>query len=244
MRIHVETPDPEETLSWEPRQAAPPLAAGDLHLWRIPTMAPDSGGGPRLGDCLALLAEDQRARALTMTQDCARGRYIRAQAGLRRILGLYLDAEPAALELRYGPTGKPAIKADPPGLEFNLTTAADLALVGISLGSALGVDCERIRPRPSLVAIARRMFDPRLAETIAGLPEDQALPAFYRAWTALEADAKCDGRGLFRPRPPGDRPPQVRHYVPAPGYVAAVARAQLPPLDLWRTLELAAGQPC
>ena len=139
---------------------------------------------------------------------------------------------------RDGPAGKPFLAAAPTGFEFNLTTADDLALVGISLGSPLGVDCERIRPRRGLTGIAERMFEPERVAAIATLPEPEALTAFYRAWTALEADAKADGRGLFRPRPPGAEPPQVRHCVPAPGYIAAVARARVPPVSSWRTLEL------
>lgn len=239
MPIFVEAPDPEETLIWQSRRSAPALRVGDLHLWRIPTGALGDDEEKGLGDCLALLGEEQRARALGMTQASARRRYIRAQAGLRRILGLYVDRAPSDLEFHSGSAGKPALKAGPPGFEFNITTAADLALAGISLWDPLGVDCERLLPRRGLIAIARRMFEPAIAETISALPEERALQAFYRAWTALEADAKADGRGLFRPRPPGAHPPQIRHCVPAPGYVAAVARAQVPPQGLWRTLELA-----
>ena len=142
---------------------------------------------------------------------------------------------------RYGPAGKPYLAAAPKGFEFNLTTAHDLALVGTSLGSPLGVDCERIRPRRGLTGIAQRMFEPERAAAIATLPEPEALTAFYRAWTALEADAKADGRGLFRPRAAGAEPPQVRHCVPDPGYIAAVARARVPPPSCWQTLELGEG---
>jgi 4'-phosphopantetheinyl transferase len=240
MPIDPETPDAEETLTWLQRREAPALGAGDLHLWRIRTGVPDGDGGRPLAADLELLDESQRTRAQGLIRSTARGHYVRAQAGLRRILALYLHAaSPSSLVFSYGPAGKPALEAAPAGLEFNLTTAGDLALVGISLASAVGVDCERVRPRPGLIAIARRMFEPAQAEAIAALSEEAALGAFYRCWTALEADAKSDGRGLFRPRASGVQRPEVRHCVPAPGYVAAVARAQLPPLGLWRTLELA-----
>ncbi len=238
MPIDLETPNTEEALLWVPRESAPGLAQRDLHLWRVPTGTSDATEELRLRACLEMLGKDQRTRAQGMTHGTYRGRYILAQAGLRRILGLYLDAPPAALAFRYGPAGKPALANAPPGFEFNLTTAGDLALVGISLGSALGVDCEQVRPRRGLAAIARRMFEPGRAEAIAALPESEALEVFYGAWTALEADAKADGRGLFRPRPPGDRAPEIRHFVPARGYIAAVARTRLPPVSAWQTLEL------
>ncbi len=196
-----------------------------------------------LAACLALLGERQRARASRMTHATYRARYIRSQAGLRRILALYLDSLPHALVFRHGSAGKPGLdgaQRHPSGLalEFNLTTTEDLALVGVALGSELGVDCEWIRPRRDLEGVARRMFDPVQADSLAALSPEDRLPAFYRAWTALEADAKSDGRGLFRPRAPGARPPQVQHCVPAPGYIAAVASKRLPPVESWRTLEL------
>ena len=245
--VHLSDRQAQESIHWRPAAEPPPLAPGDLHLWRIRT----AGGGPgprsdplaNLEACVELLGEQQRARAGRMTHAAYRERYVRSQAGLRRILGLYLNRPPHTLVFRHGPAGKPGLGAahtHPSGLalEFNLTTTEDLALVGISLGSELGVDCEWIRPRRDLDGIARRMFDPVRAASIAALPQEDRLPAFYRAWTALEADAKSDGRGLFQPRTPGARPPQVRHCVPAHGYIAAVAREQLPPIETWYTLVL------
>ena len=245
--VHLSDRQAQESVHWHPAAEPPPLAPGDLHLWRIRT----AGGGPgprsdplaNLEACVELLGEQQRARAGRMTHAAYRERYVRSQAGLRRILGLYLNRPPHTLVFRHGPAGKPglgAARTHPSGLalEFNLTTTEDLALVGISLGSELGVDCEWIRPRRDLDGIARRMFDPVRAASIAALPHEDRLPAFYRAWTALEADAKSDGRGLFRPRAPGARPPQVQHCVPAQGYIAAVAREQLPPIETWCTLVL------
>jgi 4'-phosphopantetheinyl transferase len=238
MPIDLETPAPEETPVWLPQATAPPLAEGDLHLWRIPIGTPNMAQGPGLEPYRELLGEDQRARALRITRMAGQARYVQAQAGLRRILGLYLGTQPQSLSFRYGPFGKPFLGPAPSGFEFNLTTADDWALVGVSLGSPLGVDCERVRPRRGLEAIARRMFSPEHAAAIAALPKPAGLVVFYRAWTALEADAKADGRGLFRPRPAGACPPEVRHFVPAQGYMAAVARAEVPPLGNWRTLQL------
>lgn len=239
MPIDLHPLDAIEAPTWIPRESAPGLALADLHLWRFPIGETGPADGPALDTLLPLLGEEQRFRALSMTHAAARGRYVRAQAGLRRVLCLYLGTPPAELLFRYGPVGKPFLAQAPWGFEFNLTTADDLALVGISLGTPLGVDCERIRPRRDPAGIARRMFEPGRAAAIAGLPEPEALTAFYRAWTALESDAKADGRGLFRRRPPGAPAPEIRHCVPAPGYVAAVARARVPPLSAWRTLELA-----
>ncbi len=221
-------------IQWQSTDRAPELAPGGLHLWRIRT---DSGG-----DCvttgLDILGVHQRSRAHGMHHAGYRERYIRAQSGLRRILGLYLGMAPRAIVFAHGPAGKPMLEHNPAGLDFNLTTTADLALVAISAAEEVGIDCEWLRPRRDLDAIARRMFSSEQAQRLLDTPAEERLECFYRAWTALEADAKADGRGLFRPRAPGALPPQVMHCVPAPGHIAAVARAALPPAGRWVTLEL------
>ncbi|WP_295427723.1 4'-phosphopantetheinyl transferase superfamily protein [uncultured Thiodictyon sp.] len=221
-------------LHWHPAAAAPAIAPGELHLWHLHA----DGRGDDLESALALLGERQRRRALGMTHQGYRERYIRAQAGLRRVLGLYLGLPPQALGFTYGPAGKPAAAQALGVLEFNLTTTADLALVALSRGGEVGIDCEWLRPRRDLEAIARRMFSPAQVRALLATPQAERLAFFYRAWTALEADAKADGRGLFRPREPGAQVPQVIHCIPAPGHIAAVARARLPPREQWLTLEL------
>ena len=218
---------------WQPVRRAPALAPGDLHLWRIRT----GEDGASVEADLALLGERQRARAGRMSHRVGRDRYVRSQAGLRRVLALYLEGRPGAIDFVYGPAGKPRLPGTQGWLEFNLTNTGDLALVGISRGIELGVDCEWIRPRRDLDAVARRMFAPDVAQSLAETPEPERLQVFYRAWTAREADAKCDGRGLFRPRAEGAQPPRIGHLIPQPGYVAAVARAFLPPPSRWMTLE-------
>ena len=191
------------TIDWQPADAAPAIVPDGLHLWRIHADA----RGDDLDGCLGLLGERQRERAQGMSHAAYRERYIRAQAGLRRVLGLYLGCPPQTLAYKYGPVGKPAIDQADGGLEFNLTTTADLALVAISGGAEVGIDCEWIRPRRDLEAVARRMFAPAQVAELLATPPPERQAYFYRAWTALEADAKADGRGLFRPRASGARTP-------------------------------------
>ncbi len=121
-----------------------------------------------------------------------------------------------------------------------MTTSDDMALVAVSSGRPVGIDCERIRPRADLLAIARRMFPQAEAERIASAPEERRLELFYRSWTALEADVKADGRGLSRRQNTTSVAALgVAHCLPAPGFMAAVARACLPPVHRWQTLQLA-----
>jgi 4'-phosphopantetheinyl transferase len=226
-----------ERIDWQEAPSRPDLRPGDLHLWRIHTH--DLGADPAF--CMTLLAEGQRGRALRMRHAPYRDRYVRAQAGLRLILSRYLDASPRAIRFERGPAGKPNLPPKLGLLSFNLTTTGDLALLAVSAGSGpdaeLGVDCEWIRPRHDIQAVAERMFSPEVVAAIRAAAETDRLAHFYRAWTALEADAKADGRGLFRPRPPQTRPPSISHFIPVTGYVAAIARQSLPPMSEWSTYE-------
>lgn len=211
------------------------LEPGELHLWRIDT----GEGGADPDRCGTLLSEAQRARVDALRHDTHRARYTRALAGLNRILATYLDRPPAQIRIERHPTGKPYLDGADRWLSFSFSHSGDLALVALSVGpdAALGVDCEWVRPRANLPAIARRLFDPATVAELEAAPESERLERFLIAWTALEADVKCDGRGLFRPRPPGAVAPQIAHVVPAPGYIAAVARATLAPVETWQMLE-------
>ncbi len=221
-------------IHWHPCIAAPQLESGALHLWRIRT----DDRGANQNRCLALLEARQRRRAEGMRHGAYRERYVRAQAGLRRILAFYLACEPKDIRFQHGEAGKPQLPADRAPIGFNLTTTGDLALVGVALGAAIGIDCERIRPGRDIEAIAGRMFEPEQRRALAAASEPDRLEQFYRAWTALEADAKADGRGLFRPRSPDSTRPEVRHFIPEDGYIAAVAGERLPPAAGWQTFGL------
>lgn len=227
-----------ETIQWREAPAVLDIGQDELHLWLIRA----DERGLDLARGLALLGERQRQRAEGMRRLPYRDRYIRAQAGLRLVLSCYLQQSPESLSYSYGPAGKPYLADGARPLSFNLTTTGDLALVGISAGvsaqSELGVDCEWIRPRIDIMAVARRMFQAELVRDLEAVAEEDRLGHFYRHWTGHEADAKCDGRGLFRPRAEGAVRPRIAHCIPAPGYVAAVARAELPPVAEWRTFDL------
>jgi 4'-phosphopantetheinyl transferase len=221
-------------LEWDKVDRAPTLRPWDLHLWKIATARQDA---PPADALWCLLSDAERERAARLRLALHRERYLRAQGGLRRILASYLDRQPETLVFLRGSAGKPYLEETP--LHFNLTTSGDLALLGVSLQEPVGVDCEHVRPRTELEGVARRMFPPAVAELVIAAPSPERLGHFYRAWTALEADVKSDGRGLFGRKcgPAGDAP-QIQHCIPQPGFVAAVARVRLPSVQQWRALML------
>jgi 4'-phosphopantetheinyl transferase len=147
---------------------------------------------------------------------------------------------PEAIDFQYGKAGKPYLCC---GLEFNLTTSGDLALAAVRRQRPLGVDCELLRPRGDLIAVARRAFAPADAALVSRAPETERLAAFNLAWTALEASVKADGRGLFRSRKAPPLPDMdVIHFIPEDGFIAALAGAHLPPVSEWVTLSAPPGR--
>lgn len=193
-----------------------------------------------------LLSPDERARAARFRYERDRRRFSTARALLRVLLGGYLNEEPAAIELAYGPAGKPKLRTTraEPTIHFNLAHADSCALFGFVRGSELGVDVENLRDLPDLGEIAGRFFSPGEAERVVNADIADRVPAFFRCWTRKEAFIKALGDGLSRPLDSfavtvdGDRPPRIEwalgepdlanlwslhHLEPRTGYVAAVA---------------------
>jgi 4'-phosphopantetheinyl transferase len=150
-------------------------------------------------------------------------RWPAARWALRGVLGRYLGADPARIELRAGERGKPMLAAPSPSLRFNLSHSAGEALIAVAWEREVGVDIERIRPRHDLLALVRRALQPEEAAAIVAMPAVDRLTAFYAAWTRREAIAKCLGVGLTGPLPEGDV--AVSGLDAGPGFAAAVAVA-------------------
>lgn len=220
---------------WDSHSPTPTLARGALHLWHIHT-GPIGADPDRLWP---LLCTDEQQRARRFATETHRGRFVRAHGGLRFILGLYLKQKPQHIVFGKSSTGKPGLTRDhlwqDTRLEFNLTGSHDLALVAVSSGYPVGVDCEHIAPRRETMAVARRMFPADVVRALEAAPEDERLDGFFAAWTALEAEVKADGRGLFHPPDPLAPALDIAQFAPQPGYIAAVARQHLPPADAWES---------
>jgi 4'-phosphopantetheinyl transferase len=117
-------------------------------------------------------------------------RWANARAGLRELLGRYLDADPAGLAIVEN--GKPRL--DPPSpLRFNLSHSGDVAVVAVASEREVGVDVEAVEDR-DVARLARRMF--LAAEQAAVAEAADPLLAYHRHWVAKEAFAKATGKGL------------------------------------------------
>jgi 4'-phosphopantetheinyl transferase len=220
-----------DPLAWVASSPAPPLGPRDLQLWIIPC-GTDNGNPDALRP---LLSAAELARAERLLMPGHRDAYIRAHAGLRLILAPPLATAPERIAFQQGPRGKPAV-AGP--LEFNLTTSGELALVALRWDQPIGIDCERLTPNRDMLGIARRLFSPAEVARLQVSEEAERPALFMHFWTALEASVKLDGRGLFQPAATDCPPPNIIHFSPQPGYVAALASREPPPMAAWTARRL------
>lgn len=225
-----------------PPRSLPPrldLAAGEIQVWSIP-LHPGEAEIQRLS---RLLSADEHERAAKFRFDVHRRRYVVGRGALRRLLGAYLGADPAALRFGYGPRGKPGLP-DWPGLGFNLSNSEDLALAGFLRDREIGVDVEYLKEMEDLEQIATRFFSASEVAALASVPREQKKEAFFNCWTRKEAYLKAVGEGLAAPLDsfdvtliPGEAPRMLtlegsaeratpwffHHFRPAQDFIGALA---------------------
>jgi|RhiMetdeSRZDD1v2_1073273.scaffolds.fasta_scaffold266565_2 4'-phosphopantetheinyl transferase len=161
-----------------------------LHLWCLVLQMTDS----ERGVLWAVLSEDERRRAERFRFEKDHDRFVMGRGAVRVILGAYRGIAPDAVEFELGPQGKPGIRGGTVPMEFNLSHAGGLVLIGITDGVPCGVDIEAARDNISAFEIANRFFCPREIEWLSRNPE-----GFLRLWTSKEAVIKAVGGGLSIP---------------------------------------------
>lgn len=176
---------------------APP-ARGRLQLW---LMNLDDPPWPS-ATLWEVLDASERERAARFHFERHRSRFAHGRGLLRHLLAHATGGDPAGLRLVAGPQGKPRLAGkthEPPPtplVDFNLSHSDAWALLGLSDGSAVGVDIEVPRPVPELREIAERNFAPSERAALLALPERRQAEAFLACWTRKEAFVKALGGGL------------------------------------------------
>jgi len=116
-----------------------------------------------------------------------------AQAWLAAALGV----APEKLNLGREPRGRPFLGPPHGDYDCSWSHSGDGLLIALGHGVQLGVDCERVRPRPRALDLARRFFTTREFEWLTGFAPGTARDhAFLRLWCAKEAVLKAHGHGL------------------------------------------------
>jgi 4'-phosphopantetheinyl transferase len=201
-------------------------------IWTVRLSGADQESDQRL------LSPDERERASRFAFDVDRARFVAARAFLRRVLAGWLSEDPAALVFAYGAKGRPRLDGGSACPDFNLSHAADVALLAVSWCSPLGVDVEAVRPMPDLDDLAGRVMHPSEFAAFERLEAHERESAFFRFWTRKEAVLKAAGTGFSAD--PGSfhvgigdtgeaarmaldgTPCVIRDVAVSPGYAAAI----------------------
>lgn len=150
---------------------------------------------------LEILDEAERAQCRRFFQAKDRLSYAAAHALLRRALCATLDIPPAALIFTRDAMGKPFLAT--PGIgafDFSLSHTDGMVAVALSKAGKVGVDVELLNRR-SVPAedFAAYGLSREESACLAATVEPARSETFIQLWTAREAVAKADGRGLSLP---------------------------------------------
>ena len=175
--------------------------------------------------------------------------YLPGQRGERQVrdtLARWLG-EPGPPPLARDPSGRPRLLAPHQDHDTGWSHSGEQLLLALGRGVTLGVDLERLRPRPRALELADRFFAPGEAGRLQALAPERRELAFLRLWCAKEAVLKAHGQGLsfglhrleFIPDGDDEHAPlrllasdpelgaasdwQLHEWIPAPGYLAALA---------------------
>jgi 4'-phosphopantetheinyl transferase len=145
-----------------------------------------------------------------------------------------LDSPPERIEFHYEENGKPFLSDQSLPIRFNVSHSGGIAGCAISFVTDVGLDIEQLRPKPDLLQLASRFFHPSEFDWIASLPVSGQLREFYRTWVRKEACIKAVGGSIFasvnQALPASGW--RVHEFVPAVGYVGALAVRAEGPLEV------------
>ena len=188
-----------DDLIWHPPPSDWVLDDKMVHIWSLELDQPED---VRVAFWQTLTEEEQN-RANRFYFDHDRHHFIVARGVLRQLLANYLGILPTDVIFAYGHNGKPLLderlRENGRNLEFNLSHAKGVGLIGFSWNRVLGVDVEQIRPLNDGPDIAKRFFSEWENNIFFSLPEDQYPQAFFNCWTRKEAFIKAIGDGLTYP---------------------------------------------
>lgn len=175
----------------EPRAVA--IAASGVDLWLVHL---DAAAHDR-ARLKCLLDREESERAARFHDDRHALRFTVAHGLLREIVGAYVGTAPDRLSFGRGARGKPHLAHDAAAaLEFNLSHAQHVGLIGVTRGAAIGVDIEVMRPMADMADIAQRNFAPAEFDEWRQLPVTERAAGFFACWTRKEAVIKATGDGL------------------------------------------------
>jgi 4'-phosphopantetheinyl transferase len=149
----------------------------------------------RLGEFKYGFHTKEAARLKLIKNESLRSRFIVTRYLLRELISSYLNLSQSDLKFETNETGKPYLAAglSDKGINFNISHAGNLLMIGICETVEIGIDVEKIKERENLSDVAKRFFTSRENELINSFSGEEKLKVFYRLWTLKEAYAKARG---------------------------------------------------
>jgi len=165
------------------------------HLWIIDLNLDDQ----TITKYTSLLSDDELDRASRFRFRKDYKVYVITRASLRTLLAKYLKIQPTEIQFAYSKYGKPSIHYPVSELEFNVSHAHQMALIGISAGVPIGVDIEWIDFEKDLETVAKKFFSDNENMEFNKLSEEHKPLGFFNCWTRKESFIKAVGHGLSFP---------------------------------------------
>ncbi len=113
-------------------------------------------------------------------------------------------------------------------ISFSASRAGSIGVIAVASAEpfVVGIDIERLRPRPDLERLAQRALGPAQFADWTRAPAREQLTRFLQAWTAKEAYVKALGTGIAtRLADVPDQPAgwSIRPLAAPAGYVGTIA---------------------
>ena len=120
----------------------------------------------------------------------------RGEPQVRDLLADWLGDPATTPPLARDTWGRPRLLAPHADHDAGWSHSGEQLLLALGRDVVLGVDLERLRPRPRALELAARYFAAGEAERLRALEPERRELAFLRLWCAKEAVLKAHGRGL------------------------------------------------
>lgn len=120
----------------------------------------------------------------------------RGEPQARSVLAPALALAPEQLPISRSERGRPQLDAPLAHYDAGWSHSGGHLLVALGQGMRLGVDLERIQPRPRMAEVIGRFFHPAEIDWLLGLDEADRQHWFFRVWCAKEALLKAHGHGI------------------------------------------------